>query len=332
MKPLVSVVIPTYNSRSTIDRTLKSVREQTFRDYEIIVVDDGSKDGTREFLQAQKDIRTEFQNNQGAGPARNTGVRKSSGKYIAFLDADDEWHPRKLELQLEVAKKVQKFGIISNEIKEVIEGRDDQREKWVGQRPLLPRKLRVFNFYHMLKRCYTQTSTVLIPKLVLEETGGFDGQWWTGQDRDLWIKIAYNYCVYQIPTPLVRYYVLPDSLFKRNKIVNFANQLLIMEQWWPGKKGSLDHQDKLDEEAFLKIFRSSLYHIEKLILKYKEEELADAVWERYGEVFGLRKELVYKRIRFISAIRTRMKKRRSSNKQKIAGVLEKLRKKDGPFD
>jgi hypothetical protein len=105
-----------------------------------------------------------------------------------------------------------------------------------------------------------------------------------------------------------------------------------MEQWWPGKRGSLDRQGKLDEEAFLKIFRSSLYHLEKLILKYQEEELADAIWERYGEVFESRKELVYKRIRFISAIRARMKKRRSSNKQKIAEVLEKLRKKDGPFD
>lgn len=92
--PLFSVVIPLYNKADTILRTLKSVVNQAFRDYEIVVVDDGSKDGGAmlvESFSGGKNIRLVRQQNAGVSAARNRGVRESIGKYVAFLDADDEW-------------------------------------------------------------------------------------------------------------------------------------------------------------------------------------------------------------------------------------------------
>ena len=102
--PEVSVVIPTYNRSHLLQLTLQSVEEQTFKDLEIIVVDDGSKDNSREVIrQLQKHdnrIVYIYQVNQGASAARNTGIRNSHGKYIAFLDSDDLWKPAKIEKQL----------------------------------------------------------------------------------------------------------------------------------------------------------------------------------------------------------------------------------------
>jgi glycosyltransferase involved in cell wall biosynthesis len=99
--PLVSIVIPTYNQPALLREALDSVFAQTFKDYEVIVVDDGSTDDTREQLrQYGGRIRLIAQENQGTGPARNRGMDEASGRYIAFLDHDDLWHPSKLEIQV----------------------------------------------------------------------------------------------------------------------------------------------------------------------------------------------------------------------------------------
>lgn len=96
--PLVSVIIPTYNRVDVILRTIRSVKQQTFEDYEIIVVDDGSTDNTVEVIKDfDRQIRLIRQENQGVSVARNNGVKASKGKYIAFLDSDDEWYPLYLE-------------------------------------------------------------------------------------------------------------------------------------------------------------------------------------------------------------------------------------------
>ena len=97
-KPLVSVIIPTYNSAGYIEEALESVFEQTLQDFEIIVVDDGSTDGTGEVLRKYGDrIRYIYQENNGPASARNGGIRVARGEYIAFLDADDLWVSTKLE-------------------------------------------------------------------------------------------------------------------------------------------------------------------------------------------------------------------------------------------
>lgn len=104
MTVTASVVIPAYNSADTISRAVNSVLDQTLRDFEVIIVDDGSVDDTSEIVQQYEDQRVKYQiheENKGGSAARNTGIEQAEGEYIAFLDADDEWHPTKLEQQIE---------------------------------------------------------------------------------------------------------------------------------------------------------------------------------------------------------------------------------------
>lgn len=111
-----SVLIPTYNREKTIHRAVQSVLQQTFQDFEIVIVDDGSQDATAEIINEMNDSRIKFvchPKNLGTAEARNTGVRSSSGKYIAFLDSDDEWLPEKLSHQMEQIHKYRE-GIIAN--------------------------------------------------------------------------------------------------------------------------------------------------------------------------------------------------------------------------
>ena len=107
---MVSIVIPCYNSQSTIAKVLGSVIDQTYTDYEIILVDDGSTDDTKgaieEFFNDKTiDHKYIYQKNRGPSAARNRGVENSSGEYIAFLDSDDAWHPKKLEIMLSLIEK-----------------------------------------------------------------------------------------------------------------------------------------------------------------------------------------------------------------------------------
>ncbi len=111
---LVSVIIPVYNCRAYILESVRSVQEQTYGNIEIIIVDDGSTDGTQDVLESVKDsrirlVRTE---NRGVSAARNTGMEASAGDYMAFIDADDKWFPRKLELQMAMMREEQNLGLV----------------------------------------------------------------------------------------------------------------------------------------------------------------------------------------------------------------------------
>ncbi|WP_435346664.1 glycosyltransferase family 2 protein [Haloarchaeobius sp. HRN-SO-5] len=100
--PTVSVIIPTYNRADAVQRTIDSVLDQTFEDFEVLVVDDASSDDTPAVVESYDDPRVELvqhQVNRGGSAARNTGIEEATGEYIAFLDSDDEWRPRKLERQ-----------------------------------------------------------------------------------------------------------------------------------------------------------------------------------------------------------------------------------------
>ena len=113
-KPLVSVIIPAYNSADFIDEALKSVFDQTYKDLEIIVVDDGSTDDTRAVLEKYGDrVNYHYQDNNGPASARNRGIKLARGKYIAFLDADDLWLPTKLEKQVALFKNRENLGFVT---------------------------------------------------------------------------------------------------------------------------------------------------------------------------------------------------------------------------
>ena len=112
--PSVSIIIPTFNRKLMVCKAIDSALQQTFTDHEIIVVDDGSSDGTKEFLNEkyQDSIIILCQENQGPAVARNTGILESKGDYLAFLDSDDTWKPEKLESQLKKFNSTCKPGLV----------------------------------------------------------------------------------------------------------------------------------------------------------------------------------------------------------------------------
>ncbi len=187
--PLVSVIIPTYNRKAYVQQAIDSVLAQTYPHYEIIVVDDGSTDGTGEALAARYGDRITYhwQENQGESAARNWGINIAKGEYIAFLDSDDLWYPNKLEVQVEWLNGRKNIGFLTC-LGEAIDSEGELvPELGFGQKALYSPLT-----YEQLYKDYNvgSPSCVVVPKPVLEKAGGFDERIRYGEDWDLFLKIA----------------------------------------------------------------------------------------------------------------------------------------------
>ncbi len=181
--PSVSVVIPVYNRPKYVKRAIESVVSQTFHDHEIIVVDDGSKDSTADVLNSfgkkTKVITTE---NRGVSAARNTGVKHSTGKYIAFLDSDDEWLPAKLEKQLDYMLN-KGYDVCQTDEIWIRNGKRVNRKK----KHLKPRGN---IFIPSLYLCLVTPSAVMMTKEIFLKYQGFDESLPACEDYDLWLRMA----------------------------------------------------------------------------------------------------------------------------------------------
>lgn len=186
-----SVVIPLYNKQRYIKSTLQSVLAQTYTDYEVIVVDDGSTDASlqeAERMQSDK-IRVLHQENQGVAVARNTGIENAAGEYIAFLDADDKWNPSYLE---EIDKIVRKYPqsdiFVSAYEVDLGNGKKNLSEQMPAQDGCLP------SYWATLSSKYdfVWTSATTIRKSALVQAGLFRPGEKIGQDLDMWARVARN--------------------------------------------------------------------------------------------------------------------------------------------
>ncbi len=181
--PLVSVVIPTYNRANVVTRAIRSVLSQTYPNLEIIVVDDGSEDGTAIALSHFNDIRIISQCNRGVSAARNAGIAMSKGELIAFLDSDDEWRPDKIRKQvLRYSNAKPEFVCHSNEL--WMRG-----EKVVPQKGIHSKQGGLF-FTRAVQRCLISPSAVIISRVLLDTVGWFDEDLKAAEDYDLWLRIT----------------------------------------------------------------------------------------------------------------------------------------------
>ena len=207
----VSVVIPTFNRAEPLKRAIRSVLEQTFAPFEIVVVDDGSSDRTPEVLaRFGNAVSPVFHPaNRGVAAARNTGIRKSSGSLVAFLDSDDYWLPGKLATQ--VALFLRRPRTVACQTEEI----------WLrrGRRVNPRRKHRKPSgdlFYPSLELCLISPSAVALRRSLLDEVGLFDEALPACEDYDLWLRIACRHPVELIREPLVvREGGHPDQLSSR---------------------------------------------------------------------------------------------------------------------
>jgi glycosyltransferase involved in cell wall biosynthesis len=185
-----SVVIPAYNVQRQLPRAIQSVLDQTLPPLEVIVVDDGSTDGTSEVARRFGGIvRCVRQENAGAGSARNHGVREARGEFIAFLDADDEWYPHHLDEAARVLTTYPALDWLCAPYEERAESGKRQRRRYIG--PLLKNEVCIADFFRaQAEYWFVWTSTIVVRRQVVLEAGGFDESMRRGQDMDLWLRIA----------------------------------------------------------------------------------------------------------------------------------------------
>jgi len=195
--PLFSVIIPTYNRRYFLKIAIESVLGQSFQDFELIVIDDGSTDGTKDLIKSYKDIRLKFisQKNHGVSHARNRGIENSNGRFTAFLDSDDSWIPEKLKIIKEYIDQFPGINIFHTE------------EIWYRRGKLLNQKKKHKKpngnvFYNSLPLCCIGMSTSVINKEIFNKIGKFDESLPACEDYDFWLRATLQYEVKLIPQRL----------------------------------------------------------------------------------------------------------------------------------
>lgn len=199
MSPLISVVIPTYNRAAVLLRAVDSVLKQSFKNFELIVVDDGSTDETKEllatFIDSENFLYFKHQN-RGVSCARNFGVERARGELICFLDSDDEWLPHKLEEQIQFLESHPEHQIVYGEELWVRNG------KRVNQKNI-HKKSGGHIFKECVQQCLIAPSSVMLSKKLFFEMKGFDESFLVCEDYDLWLKISSLYEIGFIEKPLI---------------------------------------------------------------------------------------------------------------------------------
>jgi len=196
MVPEVSVIIPTFNRADFLPQAIDSVLSQSYTDFELIVVDDGSTDSTRKVLSKYSEVRCCFQENRGVSAARNLGIKMAKGRYISFLDSDDLWLKDKLKEQI---------GIVRDNPEVRVSYTD---EIWMrgGKRVNQGKRHRKYSGWilkKLLPLCLISPSSVMIEKGVFEEVGLFDENLPVCEDYDLWLRIGSRMPIHLIEKPLI---------------------------------------------------------------------------------------------------------------------------------
>ena len=223
-EPLITVVIPSYNYGRFVASAVESALAQTYANREVIVVDDGSTDDTRQRLTPYlSQIRYIHQENAGLSAARNTAIRAAAGEWIALLDADDVWHPRKLEVQMRCLwEQTPDVGLLATDLF------TDQRSSWPNVDDGHGEVVR-FTLEDVLGVCRFGPSSVLIRKSCLEAVGLFDSALRSVEDRDMWIRLAGVCTMAKLTLPLLFYRIHAAGL--SNKCVQMEqNELRVLDK------------------------------------------------------------------------------------------------------
>lgn len=193
----ISVIIPTYNREISLERAIDSVLEQTYRNFELIVIDDGSTDNTVSIIRKfRKRIRYYSRLHGGVSSARNLGLEKSEGTWVAFLDSDDYWLPRKLERQMQCLTENPRWLVLQTD------------EKWIRHGTVVNpmnkhRKYSGWIFRQCLPLCIVSPSAVIVHQKVFNDVGVFDEKLPVCEDYDLWLRIALKYEIGLLPEKLI---------------------------------------------------------------------------------------------------------------------------------
>lgn len=259
-----SVIIPLYNKENFIENTLRSVLNQSFTDFEVILVNDGSTDSSEEKAKQFIDPRIRYflKENGGASSARNYGIEKAQSNYITFIDADDYWYPDFLQ---EMFKNINRYP----ELKVFSAAIEVETSKKVIPSSYSIKKTsdcEIVNYFTAsMKETAICTSCAVFHKSIFEKLGNFDIKIKSGEDTDMWIRIGLIYPVLFSWKILARYVYDYDSLSK-NKIFNFEK--IDFSKFSEQEKTNLDLKKFLDLNRFSLAIKCKIAGKKKLFKNY----------------------------------------------------------------
>mgnify|MGYP003818737993 CR=1 FL=1 len=232
--PLISVIIPTYNRAKMLQRAIKSVLAQDYRHLEIIVVDDASQDNTVEIIKSFKDSRIKIHQlpvNRGVSIARNEGIKKSTGEYLAFLDSDDEFMPNKLRKCLDIFQEIKPSpGMVFSNLYTQIDGGGDKQQKIKNV------KSDFINLSKFPGSVFLPPSTWIMTKQSIEKVGYFDQNIKSSEDLDLFARIVRTVPVYFFNEPLVNLYVHKSLEGRDIDLIADDIRFYLLKKWLPEMK------------------------------------------------------------------------------------------------
>lgn len=229
MNPLVSIIVPAYNKSVLTIKTIESVLAQTYSPIEIIVVDDGSTDDTRQQLSRYtKRIQYVYKNNGGACSARNLGFHLSKGEYLGFLDCDDLYHPQKVQHSVHYLEEHPQFGFVHTAADFI-----DEKGSFVGTCDH-PRSRRTgWITPRLILGNFICNATPLMRRFCLEKVGVFDESVFTPADWDLWLRLSAHYPVGYIPLRLSQYRVSHSYVFENLELAK-GEEKYVIEKFFAG--------------------------------------------------------------------------------------------------
>ncbi|MEK7277112.1 MAG: glycosyltransferase family A protein [Chloroflexota bacterium] len=220
---MISVIIPTYNRRRLLERTLAGVLAQTEKDYEVIVADDGSTDDTFEYLQSQCVLAIHLSHSGKPAIARNSGIAYAQGEFVAFLDSDDAWETTALEELAAALASAPDAGFAFGDY---------------APAPALPQAAQhgpdggvaIDIFESLLMTDFLATGSLLIRREAIETVGEFDARLWVADDWDYWLRLAAQFKAVHVSKPLVHIHAVPDGISRASGGTIFADNKLISQK------------------------------------------------------------------------------------------------------
>lgn len=272
-KPLVSIIMPAYNAEKTIKESIESVLTQTYQNWELLIVNDGSKDNTSSVVSSYDDVRIKLieQVNGGVANARNNGLQKAQGEYIAFLDSDDLWTIDKLEKQINYFQENIEVGLVYTDRKCFFENVDKAFDCEYKESIDIDD-----NYLRLLIYDYIATLTVMIKREVIVNVGLFDKELFGTEDWDLWIRIAKKYKIGHLKERLAyyrehdggisknfdRHSVEERKVIEKHVLNNSIEKKVINLSLWVWYKKSLIHSLKQ-----LKIINALNFFVKMFLLR-----------------------------------------------------------------
>ncbi len=235
-KPLVSVVIPIFNGRQYVETLFSTLNNQTFTDFEVVIVDDGSSDDTlQQIKKATKtfnklNVRAIPSSHQGLAATRNTGIRHSRGRYLAFLDCDDSWQDDKLKSQVDYLERTECVAVFSKVSLVSIDGLASLSKSNLKSFAESPVELIARDFV-----VYGGGSNVMCRRQIFDVVGGFDETLDFAEDFDMWVRLSKVGRIVELPQRLVEILVRPNSMQRiRSTEVRLGllkSRILILNKW-----------------------------------------------------------------------------------------------------